>query len=103
MSKFRKLVVTIAALGALAVGGAAFAQAQNASVVTKVPTQQSAAEVTSPGDTDNVQAGDQGGEAGAQDSGSEQKGEQPDSAAEGDAPDGHQDGAADTGQEVQED
>ncbi|MDX6601343.1 MAG: hypothetical protein QOF13_545 [Solirubrobacterales bacterium] len=108
MSKLRKLVVTVGALAALAVGGAAFAQAQNASTVTKVPTQQSTGEATSPGDTDNVQAGDQGAsdqgsKADAQDSAAEQKNEQPDSAAEGDAPDGHQDGAADTGQEVQED
>jgi hypothetical protein len=58
MSKFRKLVVTVGALAVLAVGGAAFAQAQNSSVVT--PTQQSTGESASPGDPADGQAGDQG-------------------------------------------
>jgi uncharacterized low-complexity protein len=56
MSKFRKLVVTVGALAVLAVGGAAFAQAQNSSAVT--PTQQSTGESTSPGDPADGQAGD---------------------------------------------
>ena len=57
MSKLRKLAVTVGALAVLAVGGAAFAQAQNSSVVT--PTQRSTGESTSPGDPGDGQAGDQ--------------------------------------------
>jgi hypothetical protein len=98
MRKFRKLAVTVAALSALAVGGAAFAQAQNAAVVTKAPTHQVMGESTSPGDTDNVQSGDQsgpdnGGKADPQDSGTDQA-EGPESASESDGPGGHHDEAA---------
>lgn len=57
MSKLRKLVVTAAALAALAVGGAAFAQAQNASTPITAPTHQSVGEETAAGDTDAGQAG----------------------------------------------
>ena len=92
MRKFKKLVVTVGALAALAVGGAAFAQAQNASTATTVPTHQSMGEQTSSGDTDGVQAGDQSGpdqagETDGQDSASGQN-EAPDSASEKDGPDG---------------
>ncbi len=60
MRKLRKLVLTTAALAALAIGGAAFANAQNAAVATQVPTKQSAVDVPEPGDTpDAAQAGGQ--------------------------------------------
>jgi hypothetical protein len=92
MSKFRKLVVTVGALAALAVGGAAFAQAQNATTANTTPTQRSMGEETSPGDTDGIQAGDQngpeqGGKADPQDSAGEQS-NGPESASESDGPDG---------------
>lgn len=61
MSKLKKLVVTVGALAALAVGGAAFAQAQNASTATTAPTHQSIGEQASPGNIDGVQSGDQSG------------------------------------------
>jgi hypothetical protein len=54
MRKFKKLVVTVGALAALAVGGAAFAQAQNASTPITAPTHQSVGEETSPGDSDSA-------------------------------------------------
>jgi outer membrane murein-binding lipoprotein Lpp len=63
MRKLKKLILTAVALAALAIGGAAFANAQNAAVATQVPTRQSAADVLTPGDT-------------------------PDSLSEDDAPDG---------------
>lgn len=72
MSKLKKLVVTVAALAALAVGGAAFAQAQNASTPITAPTQQSMGEETSPGDQDSASG----------------QSEVPDSASKADAPDG---------------
>lgn len=59
MSKLRKLVLTTAALAALAVGGAAFAQAQNAAPAA--PIHKAVGETSPPGDTDNAQSGDQGG------------------------------------------
>jgi hypothetical protein len=40
MKRFKKLAMTVAALAALAVGGAAFAQAQNASTAASTPTHQ---------------------------------------------------------------
>jgi hypothetical protein len=108
MSKFRKLVMTVGALAALAVGGAAFAQAQNGSTAATAPTQQSMGEQTSPGDTDGTQVGDQSapdqaGETDARDSASEQN-EAPESASESDGPGGHHDEAAANGdQETQGD
>jgi hypothetical protein len=92
MRKFKKLVVTVGALAALAVGGAALAQAQNASTPVTAPTHQSMGERTSPGDTDGVQAGDQSGpdqagEADVQDSAPGQS-DAPDSASGKDGPDG---------------
>jgi hypothetical protein len=72
MSKLRKLVLTAAALAALAVGGAAFANAQNAAVATQVPTHQSTVDLPEPGDTPDAArvAGhsgehEDGGQAGA--------------------------------------
>jgi uncharacterized low-complexity protein len=80
MSKLKKLAVTVAALAALAVGGAAFAQAQNASIPITTPTHQSVGEEeTSASDTDGV--------TGGQDSASGEN-EAPDSASKADAPEG---------------
>jgi hypothetical protein len=59
MNKLRKIVLTAAALGALAVGGAAFAQAQNGSS-TPPPVQQSGGEAGT-ADTDPGQSADAGG------------------------------------------
>ncbi|HEY8810405.1 MAG TPA: hypothetical protein VIM28_10330 [Solirubrobacterales bacterium] len=96
MRKLRKLVLMTAALAALAVGGAAFAQAQNAGTVAKVTVQQPKGETSAPGDTDGAQSGDQseseqGGQTGEQESGEESQMEAPDSASESDGPDGHHD------------
>jgi len=92
MSKLKKLVVTTAALAALAVGGAAFAQAQNASTPITAPTHQSASEEASPGDADGAQAGDQSGpdQAGEKDRPDSASGqnEAADSASKADTPDG---------------
>jgi hypothetical protein len=71
MRKMKKLILTTAALAALAVGGAAFAQAQNAAAPAKLVVQHAQGETGAPGDTDNVQSGDQtgsdqGGQAGDQ-------------------------------------
>ncbi|HEV7482207.1 MAG TPA: hypothetical protein VGO13_03825 [Solirubrobacterales bacterium] len=54
MSKLKKLVLVTAALGALAVGGAAYAGAQSVGTVAKVTVQKSspAAEAVMSGDTD---------------------------------------------------
>jgi uncharacterized low-complexity protein len=83
MSKMRKLLVTAAALAALAVGGAAFAQAQNAGTVAKVTAQRPPAETSQSADTDNVQVGDQsesdqGSQAGEHEDGPESQTEAPD-------------------------
>lgn len=59
MRKLRKLVLTTAALAALAVGGAAFAQAQSAGTAVQATVQQPKGETSAPGDTDGVQSGDQ--------------------------------------------
>jgi hypothetical protein len=112
MKKVRKLVLTTTALVALAVGGAAFAQAQSAGTVAKVSVQQPQAESTMPGDTDNVQSGDQSGpdqggqageqngsdqgQAGEQESGSESQSEAPESSSS-DGPGGHQDESGQAG------
>jgi hypothetical protein len=85
MNRFKKLALTATALAALAVGGAAFAQAQNAGSAAQAPTQQSVGEPTSPGDADNVQEGPQGQDG--------QRGQDHDEPA----------GAAGGGQETQED
>jgi hypothetical protein len=107
MSKLKKLVVTIGALAALAVGGAAFAQAQNASTPVTAPTYQSVSEQTSPGDADSVQSSsrdglDQAGETDARDSASEQN-DAPDSVAESDSPDGPNESADGPDRESQDD
>jgi hypothetical protein len=100
----KKLILTTTALVALAIGGAAFAQAQSAGTVAKVSVQQPQAETNAPGDTDNVQSGpdqggqagdqnesDQGGPAGEQESGAGSQTEAPESASNIDGPNGHQD------------
>jgi hypothetical protein len=71
MRKLKKLVLMTAALAVLAVGGAAFAQAQSAGTVAKVTVQQGA--------------------------GAESQTEAPDSASESDGPDGHHDESAGAG------
>jgi hypothetical protein len=109
MKRVRKLVLTATALVALAVGGAAFAQAQNASTVVKPTVQHSQAESTTPGDTDNVQSGDQsgpdqGGQAGEQNEPAGEQNDGPESASEqNDGPDGPNDQAdgPEAGQESQ--
>ena len=59
MNKLRKIVLTAAALGALAVGGAAFAQAQNGSSAP-APVEQSGGEAGMT-DTDPGQSADTNG------------------------------------------
>jgi hypothetical protein len=91
MKRFKKLVLTAAALAALAVGGAAFAQAQNAGTVTKSQVQTRSVETgtrgdpaDAPGVTDREQA--DGNEAADQESGPE-KGEKADAPGEKESPD----------------
>ena len=107
MSKrIKKLLVTVAALAALAVGGAAFAGAQQSGPANP-PVSQSAPNVEQVGGTDgdNVQAGDQstpdnlsgqaeksGSEAPEQ-AGSEQAGSEAETAPGNDGPQGHADEA----------
>ena len=81
MSKLKKLVVTVGALAALAVGGAAFAQAQNASIPATAPTHQSTSEQASPGKQNDA----------------------PDSVAESDSPDGPNESADGPDRESQDD
>jgi hypothetical protein len=88
MSKVRKLVLTVAALVALAVGGAAFAQAQNSGSSTPAPASKSA-EVGTPGDP----AGE------AEDGGPEGNAEKADTASGQDLPEGPNDQPDSPGQE----
>ena len=90
MSKLKKLVVTVAALAALAIGGAAFAQAQNSGTATQVPTHRSAGESAAESD---------GGQADVE------RNDGPNSASEVDAPEGPHDQAdsPDTDQETNDD
>jgi hypothetical protein len=50
MKRYKKLVLTVAALAALTVGGSAFAQAQVAKTVTQTTVQHQPVEPTKPGD-----------------------------------------------------
>jgi hypothetical protein len=59
MNKVRKLVLTVAALAALAVGGAAFASAQNSSSTAPTLTHQSSTEAEAPDDSDGGQVAEQ--------------------------------------------
>ncbi|MGH3522603.1 MAG: hypothetical protein ACRDU4_07180, partial [Mycobacterium sp.] len=56
--RIKKVIATVAALGALALGGAVFAQAQSGQIAN-VPSVQGASESTTAPDTDNIQSGDQ--------------------------------------------
>lgn len=108
MSKLRKLILAVGALAALAVGGAAFAQAQNASTPLTAPAHQNMGKQTSPSDTDGVQAGDQSGpdQAGEETDGQDSalgQNEASDSASESDAPDGVSEHANSADQGSQED
>lgn len=102
MRKLRKLALMTAALAALAVGGAAFAQAQSAGTVAQVTVQQPKGETSAPGETDSVQSGDlsesnQESQAGEQGSEAESRTEAPDSASESDGPDGDHDESGSAG------
>jgi hypothetical protein len=102
MRKLRKLALTVAALAALAVGGAAFAQVQSAGTGAQVTVRQAQGETSAPGDTDGVQSGDQsesgqGSQAGERQSGEESRTEAPDSVSEGDRPDGRHDESGSAG------
>jgi hypothetical protein len=59
MNRFKKLAMTAAALGALAVGGAAFASAQSSSSTAPAPIHRSSTEAETPGDNDGGQAAEQ--------------------------------------------
>ena len=87
MNRFKKLSITVAALAALAVGGAAFAGAQSSSTAPPAAVQQGMNEATAPGDTDGGQVGEQ------HESTSGEQYEAPDSASENDAPEGPNDHA----------
>jgi hypothetical protein len=92
MSKFRKVALTIAALAALAVGGAAFAQAQNAGTATQPPVHRNAGDVRTPGDpVDAPDAADQG-TAGEQEDAAGDQAEEPSTENEAHVP-GAEDGA----------
>ena len=56
--RIKKTIAAVAALGALALGGAVFAQAQSGQGTAAPPAQSASESVTSP-DTDNIQSGDQ--------------------------------------------
>jgi hypothetical protein len=56
--RIKKTIAAVAALGALALGGAVFAQAQSGQSTAAPPAQSATESVTSP-DTDNIQSGDQ--------------------------------------------
>jgi hypothetical protein len=92
MKRFKKLALTVAALAALAVGGAAFAQAQNAGTVANTQVQTRSVETGTPGDPADVSGAADQGQAG-EESGTEQaeKADQADSPGEKDSPDGPND------------
>jgi ABC-type transport system substrate-binding protein len=86
MSKLKKIVLTAAALGALAVGGAAFAQAQNGPI-TPASVQPSGSQAGTT-DTDPGQSVDTGTDPG--EGGAEQASEAPDTHESHDAIGGHE-------------
>ena len=99
--RIKKTIAAVAALGALALGGAVFAQAQSGQS-TAAPSVQSASESATAPDNDSIQSGDQTtpdqpGTAGVSaSSASEQQlseSEQPgvESASDNDGPGGHAD------------
>jgi uncharacterized protein YggE len=100
--RIKRTIAAVAALGALALGGAVFAQAQSGHSAN-APSVQSASESTTAPDTDNIQSGDQttpdqpGAASPSSASASEQpsaENEQPgvESASNNDGPGGHADG-----------
>jgi hypothetical protein len=96
MKRFKRLALTVAALAALAVGGAAFAQAQNAGTVANTQVETRSVETGTPTDpADGPGATDQnkadGNVAGEQEDGPEAKADKPDAAGEKDSPDGPND------------
>lgn len=117
MKRMKKLALTTVALAALAVGGAAFANAQDSVVATQVATQQSAADLPTPGDTpdtagadvqgsgDQSDTADASDRADAPDSAAEQANDGPESAAENDGPGKRHDesNGTDADQETQND
>jgi hypothetical protein len=104
MSKVRRLVMTVAALAALAVGGAAFAQAQNSGSPALAPVK--SLEAGTPGDpADAPSAEDQqefhnGQAEEAEDGGPEGKAEKADTASGKDLPEGPNDQPDGPGQEA---
>ncbi|HET8565894.1 MAG TPA: hypothetical protein VFL77_05420 [Solirubrobacterales bacterium] len=93
MKRFKRLMLTVAALAALAVGGAAFAQAQNAGSVAKTQVETRSVETNSPADPADGPTADRneadGSEAGEQEeSGSEAGADRPDAAGENESPHG---------------
>ncbi len=56
--RIKKTIATVAALGALALGGAVFAQAQSGQGTAAPPVQSASESATAP-DNDNIQSGDQ--------------------------------------------
>ena len=56
--RIKKTIATVAALGALALGGAVFAQAQPGQGTATPPVQRASESATAP-DNDNIQSGDQ--------------------------------------------
>lgn len=106
MNRFKKLSITVAALAALAVGGAAFAGAQSSSTAPPAAVQQGMNEATAPGDTDGGQVGEQHeSTSGEQNEPAGEHREAPDSASENDAPEGPNDHAdsADSDKETHDD
>src|SRR5262249_13068235 len=96
MKRFKKLLLTVAALAALAVGGAAFAQAQSAGTAPQTQVETRAVETGTPGDpADAPSAEDRaeadGAEAGEQEDAPEGKADKPDAAGEKDSPEGPND------------
>lgn len=86
MNRLKKMVLTAAALGALAVGGAAFAQAHNGSSAP-APVKQSGSQAGTT-DTDPGQSADTGTDPG--EGGAEQASEAPDTHESHDAIGGHE-------------
>ncbi|HVO53326.1 MAG TPA: hypothetical protein VMT37_02830 [Solirubrobacterales bacterium] len=91
MNRFKKLALTIAALAALAVGGAAFAQAQNAGTAAPTQVQTRSVETGTPGDPADAPSAEDRSEAdGSAVDAPESKADQPDGNAV-DAPESHAD------------
>jgi cytoskeletal protein RodZ len=95
--RIKKTIAAVAALGALALGGAVFAQAQPGQSASAPSVQSASESVTSP-DTDSIQSGDQttpdpAGTASGSEQRSAESPEQPgaESAPESDGPGGHAD------------